>query len=88
MAEAADVGRHRALGNRSSPGQREEGRHYSLRVLPCLALLDIVLSTVRGKVPDYRPEIRSDIIAIVVGVILYLVFLLGFHPYILGKPIV
>jgi uncharacterized membrane protein len=53
-----------------------------------LALLDIVLSTVRGKVPHYEPKVRSDIIAVVAGVALYLVFLFGFHPYILHTPIV
>jgi uncharacterized membrane protein len=53
-----------------------------------LALLDIILSTARGKIPDYQPQVRSDIIAVVLGVILYLVFLLGFHPYILSTPIV
>jgi uncharacterized membrane protein len=53
-----------------------------------LALLDIVLSTVRGKIPHYQPQLRSDIIAVVVGVILSLVFLFGFHPYVLNTPVV
>jgi glucose uptake protein GlcU len=53
-----------------------------------LSLLDIVVSTVRGKVPHHQPQLRSDIIAVVVGVILYLIFLFGFHPYVLNTPIV
>ena len=53
-----------------------------------LALLDIVLSTMRGKLPHHEPQIRSDVRAVVIGVILYLIFLFGFHPYILNLPIV
>jgi len=53
-----------------------------------LSLLDIVVSTMRGKVPHHQPQLRSDIIAVVVGVILYLIFLFGFHPYVLNTPIV
>ena len=52
------------------------------------ALLDIVVSTVRGKIPHHQPQVRSDIIAVVVGVVLYLFFLFVFHPYILKVPIV
>jgi uncharacterized membrane protein len=53
-----------------------------------IAVLDIVLSTLRGKRPTHEPRIRSDIIAVIVGVILYLIFLFGFHPYILNLPVV
>jgi uncharacterized membrane protein len=53
-----------------------------------LALLDIVISTARGKVPAHEPRIRSDIIAVGVGLVLYAVFLFGFHPYVLNLPIV
>ncbi len=52
------------------------------------ALLDIVVSTTRGKIPHHQPQVRSDIIAVVVGVALYLFFLFVFHPYILKVPIV
>lgn len=61
---------------------------YFFGVFLILAALDIVLSTARGKVPRYEPRIRSDVIAVVVGVILYAIFLFGFHPYILGVPVV
>lgn len=53
-----------------------------------VGLADILMSEIRGKRPDYIPRLRSDIIAVVVGIILYLVFLLGFHPYVLGLPVV
>ncbi|MGE0238842.1 MAG: NnrU family protein [Parvibaculaceae bacterium] len=53
-----------------------------------LAVLDIILATLRGKLPQHEPRLRSDVIAVVVGIVLYLVFLFGFHPYILNLPIV
>jgi uncharacterized membrane protein len=53
-----------------------------------LAVLDIILSTVRGKVPHHEPQLKSDARAAVIGVIVYLIFLFGFHPYILHLPIV
>src|SRR5262245_29224308 len=53
-----------------------------------LAVLDIILSTLRGKLPHHEPQIRSDVMAVVIGVILYLIFLFGFHPYVLNLPIV
>jgi uncharacterized membrane protein len=52
-----------------------------------IAVIDIIASTARGKIPHYEPRLRSDIIAVVVGIVLYLVFLFGFHPYILGVPV-
>jgi uncharacterized membrane protein len=53
-----------------------------------LAVLDIILSTLRGKLPHHEPQFKSDVRAVVIGVILYLVFLFGFHPYVLNLPIV
>jgi hypothetical protein len=53
-----------------------------------LAVLDIILSTARGKRPAYEPNIRSDVIAVVTGVVLYVVFLFGVHPYIFNVPII
>jgi uncharacterized membrane protein len=52
-----------------------------------VALLDIILSTARGKVPTHVPRLKSDIIAVVVGLVLYAAFLFGFHPYVLGVPV-
>ena len=53
-----------------------------------VGLADIMMSEIRGKRPDYIPRVRSDILAVVIGLVLYLVFLFGFHPYILGIPVV
>lgn len=53
-----------------------------------VALLDIILSTMRGKLPHHVPQVKSDIRAVIIGIILYLVFLFGFHPYVLKLPIV
>jgi uncharacterized membrane protein len=52
-----------------------------------IGLADIVMSELRGKRPQHTPRIRSDIVAIIVGVVLYLVFLFGFHPYVLNVPV-
>ena len=46
------------------------------------------MSEIRGKRPDYIPRVRSDILAVVIGVVLYLIFLFGFHPYVLGIRVV
>jgi uncharacterized membrane protein len=67
------------------------GRRYDIYLFGTffvLAAFDIVLSTARGKLPMHEPRLRSDIIAVVAGVILYAVFMFGFHPYILGIPLV
>lgn len=53
-----------------------------------IASLDIILSTMRGKLPHHEPQVKSDVRAVIIGVILYLIFLFGFHPYVLKLPIV
>ncbi len=53
-----------------------------------VAGLGIVVSTGRGKRPAHEPQIRSDVIAVVVGVALYAVFLLVIHPYVFNLPII
>ena len=53
-----------------------------------LALVDIAVSTQRGEVPSYVPKPRHDLITVAAGLILYGVFLLLFHPYVLNVPIV
>ena len=53
-----------------------------------LAVLDIMLSMARGKRPGHDPQIRSDMTAVVSGVVLYAVFLFGVHPYIFNLPII
>jgi uncharacterized membrane protein len=53
-----------------------------------VAVADLILSTVRGKKPTHQPQLKSDLRAIIIGVVLFAVFLFGFHPYILGVPVV
>ena len=53
-----------------------------------LAVLDIILSTLRGKVPQHEPQFKSDVRAVIIGVILYLIFLFVIHPYVFNRPIV
>jgi uncharacterized membrane protein len=53
-----------------------------------VALLDIILSTVRGKAPSHQPVIRSDVIAVVAGTVLWLLLALVFHPYALNIAVI
>lgn len=53
-----------------------------------VGLADIVVMELRGKRPSYQPNPRSDVIAVVFGMVLYVIFLFGFHPYILNLPVV
>jgi uncharacterized membrane protein len=46
------------------------------------------LSEARGKVPRHEPRIRSDIIAIVAGALLYLVFVFWLHGWLFGVPVI
>jgi uncharacterized membrane protein len=53
-----------------------------------VALADLVFSFARGKRPNHVPQIKSDLRAVLIGVVAYAIFLFGFHPYILGVPVV
>ena len=53
-----------------------------------VALLDIAVSMARGKKPEYQPEWRSDIVAIVAGLVITALLVLLFHPYVLGVNVV
>lgn len=74
-----------ASGHLLSNGKRTDV--YLFGTFLVVALLDIVLSTLRGKVPVYEPHLRSDIVAVIVGMVLYVIFLFGFHPYVLNLPV-
>ncbi|CAN5535414.1 NnrU family protein [soil metagenome] len=75
-----------ALAHLLTNGERPAVLFFGAFLL--IAVLDIILSTMRGKIPQYEPRVRSDVIAIITGIILYAIFLFGFHPYVLGVPIV
>jgi uncharacterized membrane protein len=53
-----------------------------------ISVLDIVCSFQRRGRVEFKPEIKRDIIAVVAGLIVSAIFLFGFHPYILGVPVV
>ena len=52
--------------------------------LLAVALVDIVVSMARGKKPEFQPFWRSDIIAVVVGLVVTGLLVSLFHPYVLG----
>jgi uncharacterized membrane protein len=52
-----------------------------------VAIADLVFSFGRGKGPSHVPQIKSDIRAVVVGVLIFALFLFGFHPYVLQMPV-
>lgn len=52
-----------------------------------ISLLYIALSVARGKGPTHQPQLRYDVRSMVVGMVLYVVFALGFHPYVLNIPV-
>lgn len=74
-----------ALGHLLVNGQRSEVWIFGTFLV--VGLADIVLSEMRGKRPVHEPRVRSDIVAVVAGVVLYLVFAFGFHPYVLNIPV-
>jgi uncharacterized membrane protein len=60
---------------------------YMFGTFLALALIDIIVSTARGKLPSHEPRIRSDVIAVIAGMVLFVIFLFGFHPYVLNLPV-
>jgi uncharacterized membrane protein len=53
-----------------------------------ISVLDIIFSVARNDRVAFEPVIRRDITAVIAGVVLYAIFLFGFHPYVLGVPVV
>lgn len=52
-----------------------------------ISLADIAMSSTRGNAAITNPSAKRDLIAVVAGLAVYAVLLLGFHPYVLGVPI-
>ena len=52
-----------------------------------LSILDIALGFLRDGAHHFEPQIRRDGIAVVAGIFAFAVFAFGFHPYILGLPV-
>ena len=75
-----------ATGHLLANGKRTDV--YLFGTFLVVAVADILMSEARGKRPSHIPRLRSDIVAVAVGVVLYAVFLFGFHPYVLNLPVV
>ena len=60
---------------------------YLFGMFLVVALADIIMSELRGKRPTHEPRLRSDIVAVIAGMVLYVIFLFGFHPYVLNLPV-
>jgi uncharacterized membrane protein len=56
-------------------------------MLLILAVLDIVANERRGYRPAHLPKWSHDLRAVAVGIVLFLAFALGFHPYVLNIPV-
>jgi uncharacterized membrane protein len=52
-----------------------------------VAVADVIFSFARGKKPDHVPHVKSDIRAIVIGIVLYVILAFAFHPYVIGVPV-
>ena len=74
-----------SAGHLLANGQRSDV--YLFGVFLVVGLADIIFSELRGKRPAHLPRLRSDIIAVIVGMVLYVIFLFGFHPYVLNIPV-
>ena len=75
-----------ATGHLLSNGKRVAV--YLFGTFLVVALADIIMSEIRGKRPGHLPRLRSDVIAVIAGIVLYAIFLFGFHPYVLNLPVV
>jgi uncharacterized membrane protein len=53
-----------------------------------ISIFDIAFAVSRGKLPNHKPEIKRDVIAVVAGLAAYAVMLFLFHPYVLGIKVV
>ena len=75
-----------AAGHLLVNGQRSDVYLFGTFLL--IGVADIVMSEIRGKRPTHQPRLRSDVVAVIVGMVLYVIFLFGFHPYVLNVPVV
>ena len=74
-----------SLGHLLANGEKAVVVIFGMLLVVCV--MDIICSTARGKVPSHEPRIRSDIVAVIAGVVVYAVLAFGFHPYILKVPV-
>ncbi|MFN4143319.1 NnrU family protein [Aestuariivirga sp.] len=74
-----------AVGHLLVNGQRADVWLFGTFLV--VAVADIAMSEIRGKRPQHTPRVRSDIVAVIIGMVLYVIFLFGFHPYVLNVPV-
>jgi uncharacterized membrane protein len=53
-----------------------------------ISILDIANGFLREAPVSFEPVIRRDVTAVIAGVVIYAIFLLVFHPYVLGVPVI
>ena len=53
-----------------------------------VSVLDIAANMMRGNRPEFEPKIKSDVIAVVMGLVIYALLLFVFHPYVIGVKLV
>ena len=71
-----------AIGHLLSVGQVAADWFYI--ALLAVALVDIGASMAQGKKPDFQATWRSDIIAVLAGLVVTALLIFLFHPYVLG----
>lgn len=74
-----------ALGHLLANGQKSHVLLFGSFLV--YALIDIAYNTAKGDKPDFTPKPVHDLIAVIAGVILFLIFAYGFHPYVLNLPV-
>ena len=52
-----------------------------------LAVVDITAGVLTGKKPQFTPSLSGDLVALIVGAIIFAFFGLVFHPYLLNLPV-
>jgi uncharacterized membrane protein len=52
-----------------------------------ISFLDIIKSLLWNDKVTFEPVIGRDAISIIAGLVIYAIFLFGFHPYVLGVPV-
>ncbi len=65
------------------------GRQTAVILFACFlayALLDILIGLAKGKIPTHDPEIKGDIVAVIVGIVAFL-FFAWLHQYMVGIPL-
>jgi uncharacterized membrane protein len=74
-----------AIGHLIANGKTPVVMIYATLLL--ISVLDIAVNLIRKERVTFVPELRRDITAVIAGVVIYAIFLFGFHPYVLGVPV-